>query len=266
MSSSSTTRNRRSRELFSSANNHQQGDDESAKTRTTTTTKVHRILCYGDSLTAGTSSSLWELYPYAPHLEKALNQDILTTTGSNNNKNAPPTCYYAVRHKGMPGWMASTMVESLDDPQYGLRAAIQGITNPSLSLVILLAGTNDLGYAMDEERVLRPIRALHEMAWREGVPHTLAIALPPSGYQSQVLEAASLATTINQKLQEFCHASHGRGIFVPFPFEYERNGNHWAPDGLHFSPEGYQVLGNYLKDPVRIVLQELDKTTCQGSN
>lgn len=234
-------------ELFSSAN-------QPGEAATITTTKVHRILCYGDSLTAGTSSSLWELYPYAPHLENALNQD---TTSTSSGK--APKC--VVRHKGMPGWMASAMVESFDDPQYGLRAAIRGIANPSLSAVIILAGTNDLGYAVatrDEESVLAPLRALHEMAWKEGVPRTLAIAIPPSGYQAQVGEASSLAVDLNQKLQDFCQASNGKGIFVPFPFAYERNGNDWAPDGLHFSPQGYQVLGEYLKDPVMKVLQGLD--------
>ena len=41
-------------------------------TTTTTTNSIRRILCFGDSLTAGTSPPLLENYPYAIHLEQAL--------------------------------------------------------------------------------------------------------------------------------------------------------------------------------------------------
>ena len=64
----------------------------------------HRILCYGDSLTAGTADSPWELYPYAPHLEKAL------------NTNANGGTSFVVRHRGMPGWTAEAMVDAKNDP------------------------------------------------------------------------------------------------------------------------------------------------------
>ncbi|CAB9513133.1 expressed unknown protein [Seminavis robusta] len=212
-------------------------------------TKVHRILCYGDSLTAGTSSPMWELFPYAPHLERAL------TTGDTALK-----C--VARHRGMPGWLASNMVDAADDPTVGLRAAIQGITNPSLCCVIILAGTNDLGYAASGNdnpaaTVLEPIKALHEMAWKEGVPKTIAIAIPPSGYQSRVADASFLAMAINQELEAFCQESNGKALFCKFPFEYEPAGDNCAPDGLHFSPKGYQVLGEYLKEPVLQVLKDL---------
>ena len=50
-----------------------------------------------------------------------------------------------------------------------------------------------------------------------------------------------------------------KAIFVPFPFEFEfcrsdvdddDDNNNWSPDGLHFSPRGYQRLGESLRDPV----------------
>lgn len=215
-------------------------------------TSVHRVLCYGDSLTAGTSTSPWELYPYAPHLEQALNSK------SKAGKS------YVVRHRGMPGWTADAMVDAADDGQYGLRSAVRGIQSPSLSCVIIMAGTNDLGFATaspkDEQvsEILTPVKALHEMAWNEGVPRTIAIAIPPSGYQAQVSAAATLAHNVNEELKSFCESSRGKGVFVPFPFEYQRGGDNWSPDSLHFSPTGYAVLGKYMADPVLQVLDELD--------
>lgn len=160
------------------------------------------------------------------------------------------------------------MIDAADDAQYGLRAAIEGIKEPPLSCVIILAGTNDLGFALmtddtnPAQTVLQDIQALHQMAWDAGVQHTIAVAIPPSGYQAQVAEASFLALEINQALEDFCNEqSEGKATFVPFPFEFEfcredddNNTKNWSPDGLHFSPKGYQRLGESLRDPVLKVL------------
>lgn len=226
-------------------------------------TALHRIFCYGDSLTAGTSIHPFNLYPYAPHLERSLNE------------NASKTTKYVVRHRGMPGWRASAMLSAADDTSFGLRGAIQGIQDPPLSCVIILAGTNDLGYALagddsstdddPAQMVLKPIQELHQMAWEAGVKHTIAVAIPPSGYQARVAEASFLALQINQALEDFCkEQSQGRATFVSFPFEFEfcrsdddeEDSNNWSPDGLHFSPRGYQRLGESLRDPVLKVLAD----------
>lgn len=215
---------------------------------------AHRILCYGDSLTAGTTTSVYDLFPYAPHLEAALN----------NGVNTADTSTFMVRHRGMPGWTASAMIDAADDGQYGLRSACKKIQNPPLQLVIILAGTNDLGYEISQpdaaSTIMTNLVALHEQAWEVGVPQTMALGIPSSGYQAQVAEAAALALNVNQKLSDFCQASDGKAVFVDFPFDFEMVGFHnedddendsnWSSDGLHFSPKGYRVLGEYLKDPV----------------
>ena len=241
--------------LFSTSTNN--SEDDVAPT-------THRILCYGDSLTAGTSIHPFELFPYAPHLERTLNEN-------NDHDPSKSNIKYVVRHRGMPGWRASAMLDAADDAQYGLRAAIQGIQDPPLSCVIILAGTNDLGFALaggggdndsPAQIVLQDIQALHQMAWDAGVKHTIAVAIPPSGYQARVAEASFLALEINQALEDFCNEkSEGRATFVPFPFEFEfcrddddDDTNNWSPDGLHFSPKGYQRLGESLRNPVLKVL------------
>lgn len=224
----------------------------SSSTNSEETIPPTRILCYGDSLTAGTSYPLFDLFPYAPHLEQILNErDKQQAQSSSGADVAQQQCRrFVVRHRGMPGWTASAMVDALDDGQYGLRSAIRGIQNPSLSMVIILAGTNDLGYANSVEEVLTPIKQLHQIAFEAGVPQTIAIGIPPSGYQNVDTNAKQRATEINQQLQQFCQQSDGKSTFVPFPFEYDNSSGNWAPDGLHFSPQGYQVLGTSLADPV----------------
>jgi lysophospholipase L1-like esterase len=65
--------------------------------------------------------------------------------------------------------------------------------------------------------------------------------------------AASLAQTVNNELKEYCQ-TESRATFVPFPFEYARDDEKWAYDGLHFSAEGYRVLGLSLAPVVEQII------------
>mmetsp|Transcript_25173 Transcript_25173/g.59883 ORF Transcript_25173/g.59883 Transcript_25173/m.59883 type:complete len:148 (+) Transcript_25173:165-608(+) len=89
---------------------------------------IKKVFCYGDSLTAGTSPPHVGNFPYGPHLEDSLSRDDGNVV---------------VRWKGLPGWTAATMNEFINDPNVGLQPILD--RNPSLSLVIILAGTNDIG-------------------------------------------------------------------------------------------------------------------------
>ena len=221
----------------------------STASSTSATLRLHRILCYGDSLTAGTSGM--NLYPYAQFLEQGL-------------KKARPDMEsnFVVRHRGMPGWTAQYMLdEALNDPKTGLLSAIQSVKDPPLSLVIILAGTNDLGYGMSEEEITESVLGLHKVAWENGVARTIAIAIPPSGYQNVNEQARKTVKAINTNLEKAC-SSTDKAVFVPFPFDYEEGGENWFPDTLHFSERGYQALGESL---VPVVLSALDKIERQGS-
>ena len=204
---------------------------------TMSTTRMHRILCYGDSLTAGTSG-FNEEYPYAPYLEAKLRE----TRGDN----------VMVRYRGLPGWTTEHMVEDLDGERTGLRSALR----KDLSLVILLAGTNDMGYGKSADEITANLKLLHNVCLDYGVPKTLAIGIPPSGYQSQNEAAAALASTVSANLEAL--EEDPRVTFVPFPFEYERDGDNWYPDGLHFSKTGYKLLGESLAPAVEKILNSLD--------
>jgi lysophospholipase L1-like esterase len=212
--------------------------------------KVHRILCYGDSLTAGTSGM--DLHPYAPYLESAFNK-----RGGDRQ--------VVVRHRGLPGWTAKQMLEDLDGGTSGLRSAIQAIKDPGLSVVIILAGTNDLGYGSSEKQITDAVLGLHSVAWDNGVLKTIAIGVPPSGYTSANEHARHVVEGVNTNLEKAC-AETDRAIFMPFPFEFERGGENWYLDTLHFSEKGYQVLGESLVTTLDSVLAVLDEKSSDQSN
>lgn len=207
--------------------NHLQSSSEAFSS-----TRKRVILAYGDSLTAGTTSTSVSLSPYAPYL-----QDMLLGT--------------EVRHVGLPGWTTAQMVAYLPDGRIGLPTNAQ-----NASLVILLAGTNDLSDT-PVDQIFQNLIRLHEACYQVGVSRTIAIGIPPSFFQHAVVAAATNAAAVNTKLQEWSESS-SRCTFVPFPFGFERNGPNWDPDGLHLSPRGYQVLGESLAEHVHRILNELN--------
>ena len=189
-----------------------------------------RVFCYGDSLTAGTSPPLDEDFPFAPVLERGL--------GSS----------YLVRHRGLPGATAAAMLEFADDEQRGLRSLLRR-TEPSLC--VLLAGTNDMSYEPDGARVAASVRGLHEIAHGLGVA-TICVGIPPSAWQAMRPEAAELAAVVNRDLRSWCADRADVAAYVDHPIDSWSSGDaRWAPDGLHFSPEGYRLCGEGLVDVVR---------------
>ena len=233
------------RSLFSSSSKSKGigGAAMALSTSTTTTVpKQYRILCFGDSLTAGTTFESYQEYPYAPHLEKALKENNMATTSTSTSLDI------MVRHKGYPGWTADQLLESASGPG-GLRSIIQNVQNPSLSLVVLLAGTNDLGYMRSPQEIVESLIGLHKLCLQdEGIPNTIAIGIPSSAYQSINDDAKTAAHTTNELLKTWCeNESNGKSTYFPFPFDFERNSEKlWSSDGLHFSPKGYEILGQSL--------------------
>jgi hypothetical protein len=195
-----------------------------------------------------------------------------------------------VRHRGIPGWTANAMSQDLDGPNTGLRSALQALStmpipgvdndddaagDAGISLVIILAGTNDIGYGFDQSDIAQAIIALHRTCFENNVPRTLAIAIPPSAYQSINAQAATLVQGINQELQDYCCRSQSQEVgqqqqqrkqrastttYMSFPFDYNSTSrDHWSADGLHFSARGYQTLGEKLAPIVSAILQELEQ-------
>lgn len=208
--------------------------------------KQYRILCYGDSLTAGSSPPDIKVYPYAPFLEQALKDRGMEVV---------------VRHRGLPGWTTGQMLSNLDDPRTGLRSALMGAIKQDpvagISLVILLAGTNDLGYHQADE-IATNVQQLNQVPYAVGVPRTLVLSVPPSGYQANNENAAKRAGRVNDLLEDFTSKEDRATFTASVPFPFERGGENWAPDTLHFSPRGYQVMGESLAPMVEQILATLN--------
>lgn len=217
--------------------------------RTPLSMQQKKVFCYGDSLTAGTSPPLAELHPYGPHLESEL-------------KRLVPDLSPVVRWSGYPGWTATAMAEgsTLDGPS-GLRTFLRNIdakTGSPASLCVILAGTNDLTYEVEAQPILDAIVSLHRACHGEGV-RTAAVGIPPSAWQRQSSDAANMAATINDQLEEWCESSseaRGMATYIACPISASSVGNElWCSDGLHFSPAGFKALGEGLAPSIAKILE-----------
>ena len=231
------------------------------------------VLAYGDSLTYGMCGFQEPPSPYAKFLQAQLPANV------------------QVLHLGLPGWTTRQMLNISNEPQRGISAILkeslinsqstnrnpesyENNSGPSsrsiprmnsehisestspIQLCILLSGTNDLGHGKDVDTIVRDLVDLHRLCHEQRVP-TLAIGVPSSLYQARNEAARQRREQINQQLEQYAasQSSNSMMTFVPFPFEYDdKNRDNWCRDGLHFSPHGYRVLGEYLVPFVRTAL------------
>jgi lysophospholipase L1-like esterase len=225
------------------------------------TPNVVRIFCYGDSLTHGSSPPSFSSFPYGPHLERELNQSIDDNTAVE----------VMVRWRGLPGWTAVSMAQNLHDPKFGLVSAIHGISNPPLSLVVILAGTNDIGTLTcgggggsrnegnNANAIIDPIIQLHRACLdfcADGdcnkLIRTIALGIPGSAWQKQNPTALKLCMEVNNGLRHFA-SMEDRVIYVDFPLPYDGE-DEWNVDGLHMSERGYEALGTALAPYVKEII------------
>jgi lysophospholipase L1-like esterase len=197
----------------------------------------HRILCYGDSLTAGVDLAIQgSMFPYAPVLRRLLQET--------NPKRA-----YQVYANGYAGWAAEEL-HDVNAPWLGPHGSIADVLRQSgnettrknadntfaiecasISLAIILIGTNDVNRCNSSaEEVFDHIRYLHHDALYGGgrtgdnssdVARTIAVEIPGSIYHLSEPLRAEKAAAVNAKLAAFATVSmEPRTTFMPFPFRF----------------------------------------------
>lgn len=222
------------------------------------------VFCFGDSLTAGTSPPERAEHPYGKHL-----LDALQSHGPPGASGVDGTPTATVEWLGLPGWTATSLLKELDlkgelgqtardrreREEGGTAAASSAAGAPPFDLVIILAGTNDLAYETKPWQIVSAIQDIHSIAHGLGCP-TMALGIPPSGYQSQSEQARLLARSVNDALKSWAENECPYDTrYVPYPIEdFDRSTGFWSPDGLHFSPEGYKFVADALAPIVAEIL------------
>lgn len=209
--------------------------------------RPRRVLCYGDSLTAGFYAGGQLFEPYGRALSEALAE-----AGAQCN----------VTWCGLSGHLATQMVEELDEPAV---KDILGLPGKGLArildedgphdLVLIMAGTNDLGRGTSLEVLSGAVAQLHAVCHSRGVP-TVALAPPLSTAALQEWTAtrrqlAGLMAGWPRGDPRACVAFADAEELVP-----KWDQALWESDGIHFSAAGSRALGRRLANTVLTLLQD----------
>eukprot|EP00929_Paragymnodinium_shiwhaense_P084000 TRINITY_DN4489_c0_g1_i4.p1 TRINITY_DN4489_c0_g1~~TRINITY_DN4489_c0_g1_i4.p1 ORF type:complete len:336 (+),score=50.14 TRINITY_DN4489_c0_g1_i4:122-1129(+) len=197
-----------------------------------------RVLCYGDSLTAGFCSHGALFEPYGRTLA-----DVLGAAGVASE----------VIVCGHSGGLASDFVDkksgSLVDVTgcHGKGLARILVEDGPFDLVIIMAGTNDLGAKASSQAVLRSVTKLHEECHKRNIP-TVALAPPPAPIRAPGEEW--LRRRLCNLLKEWAAEDASGFAFYQEPGEFVPSTHNsqwiWEADGLHFTPAGSRALGEQL--------------------
>mmetsp|Transcript_102439 Transcript_102439/g.159827 ORF Transcript_102439/g.159827 Transcript_102439/m.159827 type:complete len:601 (+) Transcript_102439:12-1814(+) len=205
-----------------------------------------RILCYGDSNTAGYTNQGRTYVPFAESLS-----DMLRAGGA--------ACDVGVC--GLNGFTAKQLRAGLGERHLadthgrggkGL-ARILDEDGP-IDLVIIMIGTNDLARGMHPMTIVNDVLQLHDACHERGVP-TLALA-PPFGVTLQRNhKSVKLRKMLVELLQSHLDAKEGLLAYFDVEEIVPQSCREYWGDAIHFSAAGNQFLGRRLGEWLLPVLQ-----------
>lgn len=184
-----------------------------------------RLLCFGDSLTAGTPGHdpLFggrEEFQYAYWLVKlAESEGWKSITFANH---------------GVPGDLARSMPRRLS----------RAVTSDRFDFAIILAGSNDLGWDYAPASVLSSLRDLWSTTVNANIS-TVACTIPPIGMEYPPIQAGQ--REINNKILDESAVREDLVCADVFSALADEKGlllrRYDSGDGLHLNIEGYRCLG-----------------------
>ncbi|CZR50408.1 related to esterase [Phialocephala subalpina] len=206
--------------------------------------KPLRILCFGDSLTEGYSAMGWSMTPYSRWMEEYLNAKL-----GNEYE-------IKVETDGKSGDCVRTGFERRMQRHYPPGSSQ---TATPYDWVIFLGGTNDMAYRHTPAQIFGTIKSILTPALKQDAK-VLIMTVPE--IQSHIIddERAELNTLIKGWARE-TQSVWGLDLHARMPYhditEEERK-QRWD-DNLHFTPEGYEMIGEIVGERLVKILKDIEK-------
>ncbi|EAW08776.1 SGNH/GDSL hydrolase family protein [Aspergillus clavatus NRRL 1] len=180
------------------------------------------ILCFGNSLTAGYYHYGLEYHPYAGKLKEKLQA-------------AFPSTKFTVDVEGLPG-------DRVISPGGAFLPRMQTkFSKYNYDWVIVLGGTNDLGYGFQPDTIYPALQATWQVPLEKDA-NVLAMTIPECALVSKPLNARRNA--VNASI--LAHQAER------FKIRYHGTSEEWQEkiwdDGLHLTAEGYDFMGEMIAE------------------
>ncbi|KAF8847292.1 SGNH hydrolase [Acephala macrosclerotiorum] len=208
-----------------------------------------RILCFGDSLTEGYSAMGWSMTPYSRWMEEYLNDKLDTEYE------------IEVETDGKSGDCVRTGFERRMKQHLFIDHPGISETEAVYDWVVFLGGTNDMAYRHTPTQIFNTIKSLLATPLKHNAK-VLIMTVPE--IQSHIIddERAELNTLIKKWGRE-TQDVWGFDLHAQMPYhditEEERRGR-WD-DNLHFTPKGYEMIGEMVGARLVGILSEEKKET-----
>lgn len=178
-----------------------------------------KIIAFGDSLTVGYLSP-FEATPYAEFLQPMLD---------------PKTEIYVA---GVSG-------ETTDDM---LRRFDRQVIGNAPDHVIILGGTNDLGWGISIDQIVANLARMYQSAQKAGIT-PIACAVPSLLGADEFIPPRR---ALNRRIQETAKERKipFADLFTPTADSAGRLLEKYSQDGLHLTPEGYRKIAHVLYETV----------------
>lgn len=212
----------------------------------TSKTSGLKILCFGDSLTAGFCFGGSKFFPYSSQLQ---------SLGK-------------VCTNGMSGWTTKQMVDNCHKSTCADFLQTQGkglavlLKDRKYDWVFILGGTNDLGMGVDNDDVFSNLCRLVEICVNAKVKHVGVLTVPACGAEFKMPALQSKRAALNAAIGDLPSryaAVAGKTKVVGIDicellpngkkdsFDDEAVAALWDTDRLHFSEAGSAKLGDFLR-------------------
>ncbi|KRX09406.1 hypothetical protein PPERSA_04712 [Pseudocohnilembus persalinus] len=184
----------------------------------------------GDSLTEGLYDS-WS-YEFSPY----------TLILGDRLRNKYKDIDIQIFNEGVSGEKVQNMPERLQ----------KILSEQNFDFMILLGGTNDLGYGIPPKDIAKNLLDLLQQAWKQNMV-TLQLTVPQCKGAIQNKQRDQLNDQIRKELVK----QNSKAFLLDFHEKFDLNNmtendkvDLWARDGLHFSQKGYEKMGEYIFDAI----------------
>lgn len=194
-----------------------------------------RVLCYGDSNTAGFCLGGRRFEPYGRALADALTAEGMPCEAIVCGLSGLTAAELAAKMNtatipDVVGWHGRGLVRTLED-------------EGPFDLALIMAGTNDLGRSVPPEDIVKHVSQLHAACHERGVP-TVAL-VPPTVLKGPLRAARAELANLLASWARTCP-----GVVACFDSEEllprKPHNGFWEPDELHLSAAGSTELGRIL--------------------